>query len=264
MIDLEKVSGLPIAVNDDYTLDFKQPLSEVKPTARTFEQMKEVLMDPSAQPPAQELYYMYRNVHFTEDEPKLAAVGVTYDITVIPPGKIGSEFNKTMGHYHAVKPGTKIAYPEAYEVLHGRALFLLQKMDPLFQDVITVIAMEANAGDKVVYPPNYGHIIVNLGDDVLVTSNWVGDSFERMYSQVSDRQGMAYYVVDGGEKGYHFEPNKKYDKLPEVRMLTNQFMHNFALMGDGPMYTIGTGDPKSLEFLIHPDKYAVELSSITS
>lgn len=264
MIDLEKVSGLPIAVNDDYSLKFNQPLTPAKPTVRTFEQMKEVLMDPNAESVPQELYYMYRNVHFTEDEKALAEAGVTYDITVIPPAKIGQEFNKTMGHYHAVKPGTKIAYPEAYEVLHGHALFLLQKMDPLFQDVITVIAMEARAGDKVVYPPNYGHIIVNLGSDALVTSNWVGDSFERMYKEVSSRRGLGYYVVADDEKGYKFVPNANYGKLPEVRILTNKFMHNFALMGSGPMYTIGTGNPKSLEFLNHPDQYAVELSSITS
>jgi glucose-6-phosphate isomerase, archaeal len=264
MIDLEKVSGLPIAINDDYTIKFNQPLDEVRPTVRTFEQMKSVMMEPDAKPFAQEMYYMYRNVHFKEDEKALAEVGVTYDITVIPPGKIGEEFNKTVGHYHATKPGTKIAYPEAYEVLNGHALFLLQKMDPLFEDIITVIAMEARAGDKVVYPPNYGHIIVNLGSDVLVTSNWVGDNFERMYAQVSDRQGMAYYVVADPEKRYKFVPNSHYGKLPEVRMLTNQFMNNFAIMGNGPMYTLGTGDPKSLEFLNHPDKYAVELSSITS
>jgi hypothetical protein len=92
----------------------------------------------------------------------------------------------------------------------------------------------------------------------------VGDSFERMYTQVSDRQGMAYYVTADPEKGYKFEANSHYGKLPDVRILTNKFMHHFALMGNGPMYTIGTGNPKSLEFLTHPDKYAVELSSITS
>jgi glucose-6-phosphate isomerase, archaeal len=264
MINLEKVSGLPIALKDDNRLQFNKPLEESKPSIRKYEDMKDVFMDPAATPPFTDLYYMYRGLAFAEHRKLLEEAGVSYDITILPPGKIGGEFNKTAGHYHAVKPGTPFAYPEVYEVLHGHALFLLQKMDPLFQDLVTVIAMEAKAGEKVVYPPNYGHIIVNVGEDTLVTANYVADKFERMYKQVTDRKGLAYYVVEDGDGGYKFVKNERYEKHPEVRMLTSQFMHNLEIMGPLPMYTIGTSSPKSLEFLNQPDKYAVELSSITS
>jgi glucose-6-phosphate isomerase len=254
MINLEKISGLRISLNDDNKLEFHAPLKEFRPVARTLDDMKNVLQDPNAHSTQNELYYMYRNIYLPEDEQTIKNAGVSYDITVIPPGKVGAEYIKTAGHYHAVKAGTDVAYPEAYEVLNGRALFLLQKMDPLFDKVVTMIAVEANAGDKIVYPPNYGHIIVNIGSEVLVTSNWVGDNFERMYQQVSDRHGL----------GYKFEPNPNYEKLPEIRMITRQFMNRFELMGPDPMYVIGTRNPKSLEFLTQPEKYAVELSSITS
>lgn len=264
MTDLEMFSGLPIDLQDDNKLHFKQPLPAVAPSVRTTDELKEVLMDPGAVQGSTDAYYMYRNIHMPDHEQLIKDMNVSYDITVIPPGKIGSEFVKTVGHYHAVKPGTQIAYPEAYEVINGKALFLLQKMDPLFQDVITVIAVEAKAGDKVVYPPNYGHIIVNIGDETLVTSNWVGDGFERMYKQVSDRHGLAYYVVADGAGGYKFVKNENYPKAPEVRVITRNFMNRFDLMGDGPMYLTGVSNPKSLEFLNNPDKYAVELSSITS
>lgn len=264
MINIEKISGLPISIKDDFTLEFREPLQEFRPATRTAADMKPVLKNPGAPADRDELYYMYRNVHLPQDEQAIQNAGVSYDITVIPPGMVGDEYVKTAGHYHAVKPGTTVAYPEAYEVLHGQALFLLQKMDPLFEKVLTVIAVEANAGDKIVYPPNYGHIIVNTGSDVLVTSNWVGDNFERMYDQVSGYQGLGYYVVQDGVAGYKFEPNPKYDKLPQIRVITRQFMDRFELMGPKPMYTIGTTNPKSLEFLTQPEKYAVELSSITS
>jgi glucose-6-phosphate isomerase, archaeal len=264
MINLESVSGLPIALDPETNkLKFRQPLDEINPTVRKFSEMKDVFMDQDAKPSFDEMYYMYRNVHFKEHEQQLADLGVSYDITVIPAGKVGAEFNKTVGHYHAVKAGTPFAYPEVYEVLHGHGLFLLQKMDALFQDLVTVIAMEAKAGDKVIYPPNYGHIIVNIGGSTLVTGNYVADKFERMYKQVTDRKGMAYYVVEDGH-GYTFIKNQNYEKHPEVRMLTSQFMKNFAIMGKDPMYRIGTSTPKALEFLNHPEKYAVELSSITS
>jgi glucose-6-phosphate isomerase, archaeal len=264
MIDLSAVSGFPLKIGEDNKLKFNQPLPEVEPNPRKFSEMKKLFMDPDAKAPFDEMYYMYRHVHFKEHEEILEKAGVTYDITVLPPGKIGEEFNKTAGHYHAMKEGTHIAYPEVYEVLHGHALFFLQKMDESFQDLITVVAMEAKAGEKVVYPPNYGHIIVNIGDDVLVTGNWVGDKFERMYKQVAERHGMSYYVIDDGAGGYKFVPNKHYGKHPVVRMLDNKFMQRFDIMKDRPMYVTATNNPKSLEFLTNPDKYAVELSSITS
>lgn len=264
MLDLEIFSGLPVAIDGQNKLIFNSPLPEVRPSVRTSEEMKSVLMDPAAVTVPTEVYYMYRNVHLPEHEQIIKDMNVSYDITVIPPGKIGQEFIKTAGHYHATKPGTEFAYPEAYEVITGKALFLLQKMDPLFQDVITIIGIEAQAGDKVVYPPNYGHIIINIGDEVLVTSNWVGEGFERMYSQVSDRHGLAYYAVADETGSYKFVKNENYGKAPEVRMITTKFMDRFELMRKDPMYTTGTTNPKALEFLVHPDRYAVELSSITS
>ncbi len=263
MKNLQEVSGLPIELNDDNTLKFNAPLEPVTPTARTYDAERPVLMSPDAQPPFKEMYLMYRNVHFKDDESKLKQSKVGYDITVIPPGKIGEEFNKTQGHYHATKVGTPFAYPEVYEVISGHALFLLQKMDPTYSEVITVIAMEAKAGDKVVYPPNYGHIIINIGDETLVTSNWVATDFERLYDQIIDKKGLAYYVVADGD-GYKFVPNPNYKDVPKVRVITDKFMDSFSITKKGPMYGTGVNDPKSLEFLNSPEKYAVELSSITS
>ncbi|MGE5392566.1 MAG: glucose-6-phosphate isomerase family protein [Candidatus Saccharibacteria bacterium] len=279
MIDLEKVSGLPLKLAEDGRLVFgtakvfspktggfkEEQLPEVAPNIRKYQDMTPVLMDRSAQPGQEDMYYMYRDVHFPEDEEAIRKSHVTYDITVIPPVMTGREFNKTVGHYHAVKSGTGLAYPEVYEVLHGHCLFLLQKMDAEFRELITILAIEARAGEKVVYPPNYGHVIVNLGKDILVTANWVGDGFERMYKPVADMRGMAYYVVEAdNEKGYELVPNKSYKNVPEVRMITGKFMDNLAIAGSKPMYSIGTGNPESLEFLNQPEKYAVELSSITS
>lgn len=265
MIDLKQKSGLPLSLDEQGKLKFSAPLTEVQPSIRTYEEIKNVLADKTSKPASDEIYYMYRNIHLPEHDVLIDHKRVTYDITVIPPGKIGNEFHKTIGHYHAVKPGTRFAYPEVYEVIHGHALFLLQKIDDSDR-VITVIGMEAKAGDKVVYPPNYGHIIVNLGDETLVTANWVGADFERLYQPVMDKHGMAYYVEEDKEEefGYKFTMNPSYNNHPKVRMLTNKFMHNFSIMDKGPIYTIGVNKPASLDFLIYPEKYAVELSSITS
>ena len=263
MINLEKVSGLPIELTTDFHLKFSPPLKEFEPGVRTLQEMRAVLMDPIASSEREELYYMYRDVHMPDHESLIRSSGARYDVTVIPPAMIGDEFNKTAGHYHPMKEGTHFAYPEVYEVLNGKGLVLLQKMDPEFKNVIAVIALEVKAGDKIIYPPNYGHILVNTGTEALVTANWVAEDFKSMYTQVSDYQGMAYYVI-ADKNGYKFIPNPKYSNVPPLRMITTKFMNRFEIMQHGPMYLLGVSNPKSLEFLTSPEKYSVELSSITS
>ncbi len=266
MTNLEDVSGLPMLIEDDYKLKFKTPLKAVTPTARTMQEMKPVLMDPNATSDRNEMYYMYRNVHFPDHEATLKKIGLTYDITVIPPTTIGKEFNKTVGHYHANQAGSMMAYPEIYEVLYGKATFLLQKMDPEFKNLIRVLTLEAEAGQKVIYPPNYGHILINTTDDVLVLGNWVANDFKRMYDEVANLKGMAYYGIKNDLGELEFVPNPAYRNHPQVETLTRKFMTdtNFAIMKPGPMYLLGMNNPSTLEFLTDPQKYAVELSSVTS
>lgn len=269
MINLQKTSGLPIQLQDDFHLKFNPPLKQVVPAIRRFSEVLPVLMDQNAKPmPAsKEMYYMYRNVHLPGHDFLVKNMQLTYDITVIPPIMLGQEFNKTVGHYHQTKPGTSIGYPEIYEVLHGQALFLIQKMDSEFKELISVYAIVASTGQKIIYPPNYGHILVNIGSDALVTSNWVGEHFERMYKPVSRLRGMAYYVVKDEKDHFKFEPNPVYSSHPEVRVLMDmrtKVEHEFGFKDAEPMYVTGTKYPIRLDFLNNPEKYPIELSTLTS
>ena len=265
MTNLEKISGLPIELTDDFHLRFHAPLMSKMPAVRKFSEMLPVLMDPTAKPdPArEEMYYMYRDVHLPEDEAKIRKHNLRYDMAVLPAAMLGQEFAKTVGHYHPNIPGQSVAYPEVYEIIHGEALLLIQKMDETTDEVRTVMAIEAKAGDKVVYPPNYGHIMVNIGSGPLITSNWEADHFESLYEPIRNHKGMAYYVIRGKDKAYEFVPNPTYRDVPPVRIINQKFM-NFPITGPKPMYTAGIRNPKDLEFLSDPAKYAVELSSITS
>jgi glucose-6-phosphate isomerase len=263
MIDLQKISGLPIELMDNYYLKFNPPLVHAEPTVRKFDEMRPVLFNPDTPKPMDEMYYMYRDVHLPEHEEILKKNNTRFDITVIPACLIGREYNKTIGHYHP-KNNKGMPYPEVYEVLFGKALFLIQKMDSDYQSLITVIAIEAKAGEKVIYPPGYGHAIINIGVDTLVTANWVAGNFTSIYEPIAKRHGMAYYVFAEGTGEYTFAPNANYPNPPPVRMITSKFMQSFPIVGSDPMYNIGTNNPQSLEFLNFPEKYAVELSSITS
>ncbi|MBI3952750.1 MAG: glucose-6-phosphate isomerase [Candidatus Doudnabacteria bacterium] len=263
MINLEKISGLPIDVLDDYYLKFNPPLHQIEPSIRKFSDMTPVLQDKSAKVDREEMYYMYRDIHLPDDTKVIRDNNIRYDITVIPSVMIGKEFNKTVGHYHP-NNSQGYAYPEIYEVLNGEAMFFIQKMDEKFEKLLSVSAIRAHAGEKIIYPPYYGHIMVNVGKDVLVTANWVSDNFDSEYKPVSERGGMAFYVVADENQGFKFEANPNYSSHPEVRMISTDFMKSFAIMGSRPMYSAGVEQPELLAFLNFPEKFAVELSAITS
>ena len=269
MIDLNKISGLPMELDPKTCkLKFHKPLENMVPQVRVFDEMKSVLMDPESKPePArEEMYYMYRDVHLPQHEQAIREAHVRYDITVVPPGMIGKEFIKTVGHFHSQVPGENFDYPEIYEVLHGQALFMIQKLNDGHKgDIRTIMSIKAGPGEKVIYPPNYAHIIVNIGHDVLVTANWVSSEYEADYKDIADRHGMGYYVVHG-ETGRQFEivANSNYGHVPEMRFAQGHMNTQLGFLADEPMYETAMRHPGRLEFLNNPHKFAVELSSITS
>src|SRR5665648_243693 len=77
-----------------------------------------------------ELYYMYRDMSLSKkDKDTITEHHLRYDITIIPPARLGCEYIKTAGHYHPLIPGTSVTYPEIYEVLEGNATYLIQKLE---------------------------------------------------------------------------------------------------------------------------------------
>src|SRR3989344_5983952 len=85
---------------------------------------------------------------------KIRANNLRYDITVLPPFRTGDEYNKTFGHYHPKIAVTDTWYPEVYEVLHGRAHYLLQNGSEF-------LVFDARPGDKCLMIPGFAHITVN-------------------------------------------------------------------------------------------------------
>ncbi|MEM1688281.1 MAG: glucose-6-phosphate isomerase family protein, partial [Nanopusillaceae archaeon] len=112
---------------------------------------------------------------------------IRHDITLIPDKIIGREYNKTYGHYHPEN------YIEIYEVLNGKAIFVLQS-----RDFKNLIIMEAKKGDQILILPGYGHVTINIGKEPLILSNLVYWDFESDYSIYKEKKGaMIYITLDG-------------------------------------------------------------------
>jgi len=249
MIDLKKASGIGLKLDEKgNVLIFAPQLKKIVPGVRTLDNMEKVLLDPDAEGP-ERAYFMYREIAERQ--------GIRYDITVIPPGFLGREYVKTLGHYHPPAGGIEGApsYPEVYEVLCGEAVYLLQKRkDGKTLELEDFVVVRASAGQKVLIPPGYGHVTVNPGKGALVMSNLVFSNFQSVYEPYLEARGAGYYLLEGGK----FEKNSQYRKLPNPREASPQAIPVLGL-GKKPLYLALREDPRMFEYLQNPARYGKAL-----
>lgn len=246
-VDLGKTSGLEIKLDSTKNeLVFGKGLNFSKAAVRTLQDMLDVLLDKEIKEP-QELYYMYRDVYRIADKGRLAAAKLRYDVTVIKPDSLGRELMKTAGHYH---PGN---FGELYEVLFGHCFCLLQR--PSAGDhrcIEEVVLVEASAGEKICIPPGFGHILVNLGPEQLITSNWVSSEFKSEYELYKQAGGACYFIIKSSGR-LEFMPNPYFAKNAEIKLLKpSALIERFGLRKGEPIYPLISQDVGKLSFLNRP------------
>lgn len=247
MKDLSTIAGINIKL-EDIGLVFDQENFPVEPKTRTYAEARDVYIEKGDED--KELYWMYRYFEGEDKEDLFEKHQLEYDITVLSAGKVGTEFIKTAGHYHSYVPGTEITYPEVYEVIEGEIEYLLQT-HPDADGNVDVIIVTAQVGDKVVVPPNYGHISINKGSDLAVSSNlqFIDLPASANYEVLKTYNGGALYLTDNG-----WENNSQYT-VNSLRNVVPREKFEWGLQKDKPLYTSFTESPEKFDFLVHPDKY---------
>ena len=179
---------------------------------RTHEKMREVLMSPDSSGPEVH-YYMIRG---GQDK---------RNITVWESGVVGSEYIKAYGHYHIDD------FVETYKILEGEGILLLQnrkkdeKGNFIDDEIVSFRALKVSAGDTIPIPPFSGHLLVNVGNTWLVTSDDspvnLNDSASMPqhadYEPVKKMKGFAYYVVEKDGKPALVR-NDKYKNVPAAEI----------------------------------------------
>lgn len=255
---LERRAGLPIAFNPmTNTIEWQAGVSREQTSIRSFAQMRAYIREAGAVSSTQAIYTVYRNLKRTDDTAAIQAAGLRYDITVIPPGVFTAtfrEFFRTAGHYHPVKVETAIAYPEVYEVISGRACWLLQKPragDPARLEEIYVV--EAGPGEKAVMLPGFGHISVNPFDEPLIMANWISTAFQYDYEPYRKLRGGGYWILEAAN-AIEFERNANYREVPELKKIRPREVPEFGLVRSQPLYQLARELGK-LRFLTHPEEF---------
>jgi len=215
------------------------------PAVRTIGEMREVLADPACMS-GDPLYLMYRDLAKSDADWRwLRHHRLRYDLTVIPPRDLCGEYVKTKGHYHPKNPAG-VGYPELYEVLGGRAQYLIQS-----RQLDHVVLITAETGDIVIIPPEYGHISINPSPDAtLVMANIVSTEFESDYTEYEDHHGAAYYVMSNGR----VIKNPHYPVVPPLRETVATCRAGTQRFCHGPIYSM-IGNGEALAFLNRPEDY---------
>ncbi|KKQ21536.1 MAG: hypothetical protein A3G45_03510 [Candidatus Staskawiczbacteria bacterium RIFCSPLOWO2_12_FULL_37_15] len=175
-------------------------LTKLIPDIRKLSDMREVIFDRGWLKNAfdVDLYYMYRGVESKNE--------LRYDITVIPPAFLGSEFVKTKGHYHLEN------WQETYTVLKGTAIFLMQKLGE-DGNIFDAYAVKTERGESIIIPPKYGHVTINPSEtEELKMANWVSPDCKVDYSPYEKKQGACYCYTKQG-----WLRNENYKNVPDLR-----------------------------------------------
>lgn len=251
MIDLMKISGLPIFFDGKkMELKFNGDFPFIKKTERSLEELKPYLKNSKTYKGSDPVYQVWRHAYLKQDGEKIKAANLRYDITLIPPGAIGGEFAKTAGHYHK-------SYPEVYEVLAGRAYFLIQSK-------LSVYLTEAGPREKFIIPPNFGHNTINVFNEPLLTANWISEKAIYDYESYKKYRGAMYYflkndsLVDTALKlkdGVDIVKNPNYDSVPKIKKIRPKEYPKFGILKNKPLYNLIDNIDK-LKFLNYPKGFA--------
>ncbi len=219
----------PTSFHLEYDVGENSLFTERSAFGRTFRRvsdMKPVLLDErfaNESNGSDVIYTMFRNSVDPEHNDIFENHGIRYDVTVMEPYDLGREYCKTFGHYHPMSEDGINYYPELYEVISGKATFLLQKMDG--NNVMEVMLIDADANSKVLFPPGYGHITINRGKEKLIVANLVSPNFQSNYGDIEKNRGGAVYVIAGGtiiqNPFYHRITVNRFE-APEISWIDNK------------------------------------------
>jgi glucose-6-phosphate isomerase len=265
MLDLEKLSGLPIALDDNGLLVFGPGVVVEDHGERLLDALTPVVLEPEYARGSREVaYYMDNGVFRQSDAGRLTGVPMRYELTLIPPRRIGRELVKTHGHRHCPEPKSGLDWPEVCEVLVGTAHFLLQTLDLSGPRAPAAYLIEAKVGQKLLLPPGFDHCTINPGSEPLLFSDVIARGVSADYDRFVATRGAVYLEVvdrEGGELPSEGDlrrliPNPVYRGVPPLVTVELRDYPELELTSDLPLYTAfirGLGE--HWPFLTDPSRF---------
>ncbi len=248
-------SGLDFSIGEDKLIYKKEDFSQAVDWIKDYQFAKYAYKDQSQE--SGPTYFGVRYMERTEDKELLLNNGIMGDITVFQPGLVGDEYVKTVGHYHGHTVDQNTSYPEVYQNIAGKVEYLLQT-EPDKNGEVDVLYVVTEPGDKVVMPPNVGHVSLNAGDDIAVECDLQkrDNPDDSEYGEFKDFVGGALYrTKDGLEENPHY-------KIKSLRIVRPLEKPEWGLTKEKPLYTSFTENPDKFKWLTEPQNYDFNLEEL--
>lgn len=249
-----ETSGLDFTVEGTKLVYKKEDFQAAIDWVKDYNFAKYAYKNPSESGPT---YFGVRYMERTQDKELLEKYDIMGDITVFEAGKVDDEFVKTVGHYHGHTAGKDLSFPEVYQNISGQVEYLLQT-EPDKDGFVDVLYVVTEPGDKVVMPPNVGHISLNAGDEIAVECDLQkrdnpDDSEYALYKECVG--GALYRTVNGLEENPHY-------KIKSLRIVRSLEKPEWGLTKDKPLYTSFVENPEKFEWLTKPQNYNFDLDEL--
>jgi glucose-6-phosphate isomerase, archaeal len=205
------------------------------------------------------VYSTYLGIIKEKDKEIFRKADIEHGIVIMLPGLYGKEYPKLYGHYHEHEQMDSRPSPEIHSVLSGRGLFLLQKSTNPYNVCTDAILIEAQEGDTFLIPPYYGHVAINIGDEVLIFNGFYNVKMRANYMPFKKNRGALYYVIKNDNSIPEMIPNRRYPHIPPLRfskakdLPTPKEVLNFTSCYEGIINM-----PSQFGFLSNPEKFQNE------
>lgn len=199
------------------------------------------------------LYRIYRNACAKGDCLRFTEHNLRYDLTILLPQALQSSYpTRTIGHRHRNKAGTRAAYAEIYEVMEGKALFVMENASHT-----AVYCAQRNAGEKIIIPPRDGHITVNLSrrQPLVVANIFTATPNVADYSFFQHAAGPAWEPRRRpGSESITMRKNPRAKREARCYSVIPALPRNIDKK-DKTLYQIFLANPAAFDFLVNPEHH---------
>jgi glucose-6-phosphate isomerase len=217
---------------------------------RTLEAVRQSLRDPNATGPAQ-LYAIVMDVGRHNDRQVLLEAMLLFGVVAYAAGTIGDEPVRSQGHIHAVSPHSGWSPPELFEIWTGTAIIFMQ--EAVADEAGRCFAVTAQAGERVLVPPGWAHMVINGNVNQEMVFGAVCDrgyaGFE--YRQVRQYGGLAFFPIVQKNGVIRWERNPRYKQATLIEK-TAGIPASLMPTSDVALYDQAVTQPASFAFVPYP------------
>lgn len=236
-----------------FRLTFGSRVFAPEQEVRSLEAIRGSLLDRNARGP-EEVYVIAMDVGLEEHRGLLREAGYLLGVVAYAAGRIGREPVRSQGHVHKPSPHNGWSPPELFEIWKGEAIVYMQ--ESVTDDPGRCYAVRLEAGDSLLCPPAWGHMVINASVSepmmfgALCDRNYAG--FD--YDAVRAHGGLAHFPLVDEYGEIRWQTNGRYESGELVQKRPERRWYTEAQEGRG-LYAALVDHPELFRFVPHPEEY---------